>query len=257
MTDLTPIENPAGVTARTSRRQRRHAFLAGARDILPIVPGVLPFAMIYGASAVEIGMPPAIAMLMSLVLFAGAAQLAAVQLISSGAAVPVVVLTALVINLRFVMYSASLGPHLRHLRRRSRALLAYLLTDQAYAVSIFRFTSGRKAARGAYYLGAGLQLWITWQTGTAAGVFLGSKVPPSWGLDFAVPLSFLALAVASVRDSPTAVAALVGGSFAVLARSLPFNLGLVGAVALGIASGLGTEILQGRAASTSERNADG
>ncbi len=231
-----------------TRRQRWHALLAGARDVLPVVPGVLPFAMIYGASAVEIGIPPMIAMLMSLVVFAGAAQLAAVQLIGSGAAVPVVVMTILVINLRFVMYSASLAPHLRHLLDRWSIPFAYLLTDQAYAVSISRFTSGRRAARGAYYLGSGLQLWITWQAGSAAGIFLGSRVPASWGLDFAVPLSFLALAIAAVRDSPTAVAAIVGGSFAVLARSLPFHLGLIGAVILGILSGLGAEILRDRRA---------
>ena len=248
MPNLTPAEAPEATIEPARRRQHWQALFGGARDILPVVPGVLPFAMIYGASAVEVGMSPLLAMMMSLVVFAGAAQLAAVQLIGSGAAIPVVVLTALVINLRFVMYSASLAPHLRHLFGRWGVPLAYLLTDQAYAVSITRFTAGRKAARGAYYLGAALALWVTWQTGSATGVFLGSRVPASWGLDFAVPLSFLALAIAAVRDSPTAVAAVVGGGVAVLARSMPFNLGLISAIFLGILSGLVAEVLRDRAA---------
>lgn len=221
---------------------RREAALAGIRAIAPILLGVVPFATISGIAAVEAGLPPWLAQFMSVFVFAGAAQLATVQLISENAAALVIVLTAVVINLRFVMYSASLAPHLQRVARWKRALLTYLLTDQAYAISITRFTQGAPLRHKGWYYGApALLMWSVWQVGTAAGILVGAQVPPEWGLDFAIPLTFLALVVPALRDRASGAAAAAAFVTAVLAYPLPFNLGLLVGALVGITVGLATE----------------
>lgn len=221
------------------------AFRAGIRAVLPLVPGIVPFGMIAGIAPIEAGLGDAVAVGMSLLIFAGASQLAAVQLLAGGALPAVIILTALVINLRFVMYSASLAPYLKHLPGRQRWPLAYLLTDQAYAVSITRFVREDETIvshRHWFYLGAGLTMWLPWQLATIAGVGLGTGVPPSWGLDFAIPLTFMALLVPAVRARPGLAAAVAAGLVATLAASLPFNLGLILAAVVGVTTGLLAEI---------------
>ncbi len=226
---------------------RRGHFMAGVRAVSPILLGIVPFATISGIAAVEIGMPKGLAIAMSMIMFAGAAQLASVQLLGAGAPGAIVVLTAVVINLRFAMYSASLGPHFQTLSARWKALFAYLLTDQAYAVSIIRFQDGLSAvARKWFYFGAAIALWATWQAGTAAGVFLGATVPASWSLDFAVPLTFMALAVPAIRDAPSAAAALAAGAVAVGAAGMPYHLNIITAAGAGIAVGLMAEAAANR-----------
>lgn len=225
---------------------RRNAFSAGFMAVAPIIPGVVPFGMICGVTAVKAGLSPAAAMGMSVLIFAGASQLAAIQLLAAGALPLVIVFTALVINLRFSMYSASLAPHFQHLPKRWRWPLAYLLTDQAYAMSINRYLSGAPSAhehKHWFYLGVAVTMWFTWQPATAAGILLGAAVPASWSLDFAIPLTFMALLVPGLRDRPTLIAAGVGGGVAVLAAALPFNLGLVLAAVSGIAAGVVAETL--------------
>ncbi|MDX1606678.1 MAG: AzlC family ABC transporter permease [Candidatus Competibacterales bacterium] len=221
------------------------AFSAGVRAVLPLVPGIVPFGMIAGIAPIEAGLGDAVAVGMSLLIFAGASQLAVVQLLDNNALPVVIVLTALVINLRFVMYSASLAPYFGHLPARQRWPLAYLLTDQAYAVSVTRFLREEQAgaaSRHWFYLGAGLTMWLPWQLATIAGVWLGAGVPPSWGLDFAIPLTFMALLVPAVRSRPGLVAAIAAGLIATVAAPLPFNLALVLAAVVGVTAGLLTEI---------------
>jgi len=219
----------------------RDHFSAGVGVILPMLPGVAPFGMVTGLAAVNAGLSPEKAMGMSLFIFAGASQLATLQLVTQGAVPAVILLTALTINLRFAMYSASIAPHFQHLPHRWRWPLAYLLTDQAYAVSAVRFRAGETATdreRHWYYLGAGLTLWIVWQIATAAGAYLGGSVPHSWSLDFAIPLMFMGLLVPGLRDRPNIVAALVGGTVATAAARLPLHLGIVVAALAGIAAGV-------------------
>ena len=217
-------------------------FWAGFRALAPIVIGVIPFAMIAGIASIEVGLTPLEGLGMSAIVFAGAAQLAGLQLIDSGAAPIVTILTAWIINLRFMLYSASLGPHFKKLRTSWKALLAYLLTDQAYAVSILEFDEhDERPNKHWYYLGAAILLWLTWQLGTAAGLLLGAQVPENWSLDFAIPLTFIALLVPSLKDRPAALAALAAGVIAVLALGLPYNLGLPLAALAGIGVGLFAE----------------
>jgi len=215
-------------------------------DIAPILLGVVPFAMVSGITAVAAGIPEGIAMLMSLTMFAGASQLAANQLIGAGAASFVIIYTALVINARFVVYSASIAPYLQSLRPGAKWLYAYLLTDQGYALSILRFRQGDDVDPHRYYLGAGVTIWLTWQIFSAAGIYLGSGIPGHWGLDFAVPLCFLAVLVQAFEDGDSVIAGLAGGMTAVLAHPLPLNINLIMGVLVGIAAGLGTESLRRR-----------
>ncbi|ABS63577.1 AzlC family protein [Parvibaculum lavamentivorans DS-1] len=212
----------------------------GIRVMLPLIPGSIPFGMIAGAVAAEVKLSAAQGIGASIIMFAGTAQLATMQLIAENAPALVVVLTGLVINLRFAMYSASLAPHFAGLSSAKRNLLAYVMTDQSYALSITRFARDNEmsgAAKFRFYIGGALLMWVFWIAATAAGYFLGNKVPPSWSLDFVVPLSFLALLVPGIRDSSTATAAAVGAGIAVAAWTLPFNLGLFLAAMCGIAAG--------------------
>jgi len=223
--------------------------LDGIRAMLPLLPGAIPFGMIAGAVAAEARFGALAGIGQSVVVYAGAAQLAATQLVAEGAPALIVVLTGLVVNLRFAMYSASLAPHFAGLTLGRRMVLAYLMTDQSYALSITRYNNEPEmtaTARARFYLGGAIAMWIVWLSATAAGFVLGSRVPPSWSLDFFVPLSFLALLVPGIRDSAAAVAAIAGAVIAVVAIALPFNLGLFLAAACGIAAGYAVETRQAR-----------
>jgi 4-azaleucine resistance transporter AzlC len=212
-------------------------FFAGARGSLPILIGVIPFAMITGVAAVSVGLTFSETMGMSVVVFAGASQLVVFQLMGAGSPWLIMVLTAWVINLRFTMYSATLAPYLQKLPTWQKAALAYMLSDQAFGVSLSYFVANEKVSHRWFYFGAALTVWVAWQISTVVGALLGALVPSSWGFDFAFPLSFMALMFAALRDRPTVVAALAGGLIAVLAKGLPYNTGLVLATFLGIAAG--------------------
>lgn len=215
-------------------------YIDGLRAMLPLLPGAVPFGMIAGAVAAEAKFGAAAGIGQSVLIYAGASQLAATQLVADAAPALIIVLTGLVINLRFAMYSASLAPHFAGLTLRRRALLAYLMTDQSYALTVSRYGAdgtADAATKARFYLGGGIAMWIVWLGATAAGFMLGSRVPPSWSLDFFVPLSFLALLVPGIRDRATASAAATGAIIAVVATGLAFNLGLFVAAACGIAAG--------------------
>jgi predicted branched-subunit amino acid permease len=211
---------------------RRGAVAAG-----PILLGIAPFGLVVGVAAVEAGLTPLQTVATSVVIFAGASQLAAIDLLGRGVAPAVVVLTAVVINVRMVMYSASIAPRIRGFPARLRPLCSYLLTDQAYALTV----APDETPSVYTYLGVAGSIWAVWQVATVAGLALGRGVPPSWGLTFAVPLVFLALLVPAVTDRPRLVAALVGGTVAVFGAGLPFNLGLVAGALAGVSAGLATD----------------
>lgn len=220
----------------------RMALLDGIRGVVPLLVGVVPFGLIFGVTAAGSDVGGGLGYATSLIIFAGAAQLATVQLITDGSAAVVVIATALVINARHFMYSAALAPHFRELSPPDRLILPYVLTDQAFAVSISRFeTHHDPAYKRWFYAGAGMGLWITWQVTTAIGVVLGATVPEAWSLDFAIPLVFLALLVPAIRDRPGMVAAIVGGVVALVANDVAYNLGLIIGSLSGIAAGVAVE----------------
>jgi 4-azaleucine resistance transporter AzlC len=217
----------------------RIAFLAGIKAELPILLGVLPFGMIYGVLAVEAGLPVFEAQAMSAVVFAGSAQFVIAQLVALGTPGLVIFVTAVLVNLRHALYSASLAPYLRHLRPRWQWLLAYLLTDEAYAVAVLHYREGKEIThKHWYFLGAGLALWTTWQASTAAGILLGAQIPAEWSLDFTLALTFIAIVVPALKERADVAAALTGGVTAVLLAGLPYKLGLVTGALLGIAVGV-------------------
>jgi len=219
----------------------RTLFWQGVRDVSPLILGILPFALISGAVSIAAGLSGLETMGMALIIFAGASQLATVQLLEAGAAWPVVVLTAAVINLRMLMYSASIASHFQNLSLRWKGLIGYLLTDQAYALPIVRFQKGELKAKHAYYLGVALTLWLVWQIGSLGGILLGAQIPPDWSLDFSIPLMFLALLVPALTDRPATAAAVAAGCVSILAAGLPFNLGLVLGALVGILIGVWVE----------------
>lgn len=225
---------------------RREALLAGAADIAPILIGVFPFGVIAGVAAIEAGLQTVQAVAMSSIVFAGGSQLATIDLIGHDATPVVIVLIALVINSRMAMYSAALAPELRGLGPVRTSLAAYLLTDEAFGVSLVRFGTRTDdlETRFAYYLGAALSLWIVWQISTTVGVLVGVGVPSEWSLDFAIPLVFIALVFPAVKDRATLAAAGVGAVAASSFTGVPLHLGLLAATALGIAAGVITERLR-------------
>ena len=218
-------------------------FLAGCRDEAPLQLGVVPFGMLYGIGAVQAGMPVWLAQLASAVVFAGAAQLVIVQMLAVGAGALPIGLTSGLLNLRHMLYSMSIAEHVRHLPRRWRLLLAYLLTDEAYAVAILRYQvtpppDDRPDLRHWYFLGCGFTLWLTWQLSTAAGLLFGASVPAGWDIDFAVPLTFIALLAMLMKERAGQAAALVAALAALAFAALPYKLGLVVAIVLGLVAGV-------------------
>ncbi len=222
---------------------RRTAFLAGVKGIAPILVGVIPFSTISGVAAIETGLSPSLAMGMSMIIYAGASQLAALQLIGIGASSLVIIMTAIIINLRFFMYSASLAQFLPRLPFRWKFPTAYWLTDQAYAVAVSRYQSPTvqglsEEDRLWYFTGAASVMWVSWQAGTLLGVLLGTQVPPELGLDFAIPLTFISLLIPALKSRASIVAALMAGGVVLLADGLPYNLSLMAAALSGIAAGM-------------------
>ncbi len=222
-------------------------FLHGIRDELPILLGVLPFGMIYGVAAISAGIPASIAQAMSCIVFAGSAQFVMAQLIASGTPSLIVILTAFIVNIRHLLYSASVSSYTRKLHPLWKWILAYLLTDEAYAVTILHYQKSEDGRQKHwYFLGAGLALWTTWQLSTAAGIFLGGHIPTSWSLDFTSTLTFIALVVPALKDRLSTTAALVSALTALLVIALPLKLGIALAALIGIAVGLTLELKKTR-----------
>lgn len=213
-------------------------FWSGVRAELPLLIGVFPFGLIYGALAVSSGLSKAAAQLMSSIVFAGSSQFIAAQLFHDAVPGIVIVLTIAVVNLRHALYSASLAPHVASLPTRWKVLLSYLLTDEAYAPTVLHYEKEGVTPYGHwFFLGAGLALWSTWQVSTAIGVFLGSAIPESWSLEFALPLTFIAMVVPVLKNRPAIAAALSAGITALFAHLFPYRLGLILAALVGILVG--------------------
>jgi predicted branched-subunit amino acid permease len=219
----------------------RDELRAGAMAIVPMLIGVIPFGLVAGVTPVAAGLGAGAAVGFSTIVFAGASQLAAIEVLGHGGTAVVAALTACTINLRMLLYSASMAPYLAHERFGRRMLISYFMTDQAYAVSITRWADedpgdARPATlerRAWYFLGAGITLWTAWQASTIAGALVGNALPDSVPLGFAVPLVFLVLLVPTLTKLHAVVAAVVGGVATVAALEAgvgPLSV-MVGAIA--------------------------
>jgi predicted branched-subunit amino acid permease len=251
----------ASVPSSTARAE----LVAGARAVAPMLIGVIPFGLVAGATPATTGLGGETSIGLSTIVFAGASQLAAADALADGASAAVAIIAACTINLRLMLYSASLAPHLALVPLRQRLLIGYLLTDQAYAVSITRWTAeadaeaaGGQPAPGLdrklpYYFGAALTLWGNWQVCTVIGILIGSAVPESLPLDFAVPLVFLVLLVPAITSRPSAVAAMVGGGIALLsAEAGADHLSVLFGALAGIVAGAVAEAAIERQAATDD-----
>ena len=188
------------------------------------------------------GIAPAVAMLISIVVFAGASMVAAAQLLASGTPALLVVLTTLFINLRFMMYSASLRLHFGREPLGWRLLMAYLQADNVYGLTVMRYadkpdTPGERD----FFMGAAIVVWVAWQLAVAAGILIGAGVPAAFRLEFAAPLAFIAMTIPLLRDRAMVGAAIVAGLTVVASNSLPFKLSIPLAALAGIGAGLALE----------------
>lgn len=224
----------------------RSEFIAGARATLPLVIGAIPFGVIFGASAVTKGISPAGALAMSMFVFAGSAQFIGANLYGALTPVPVIILTTFVVNLRHALYSATLAPHVRHLPQRWLIPLGFWLTDETFVVVANRYNdSDDPTYKHWFYLGSALFMYLNWLTWTIVGIVAGSSIenPEQWGLDFALIVTFIGMVVLAIKARPELFAVVVGGTVAVLAKPMPYNLGLIIAALCGVAAGVIAESL--------------
>lgn len=221
---------------------QRAAFWAGARQALTVTPSYVPFGIVCGVASVNAGLSTGAALALPALVFGGSSQAVVLQFMQNSSSVWVAILSGCVVNLRMAVYSAAMSPKVRHLSTPKRMLAASLLVDNSFA---FVQERERKHPNDPYlmtfYAGVSAVVWPSWLLFCAVGLFAGNIVPTAWQLEFAVPLSFIAILVSSVRSVATGVAALVGGVASVALFALPLKLGLVAACAGGLLAGLMAE----------------
>jgi 4-azaleucine resistance transporter AzlC len=229
------------------RRPRLREIGAGLKDTVPLLLGAAPFGVVFGAVGVGSGLSPAAVMGFSLFVFAGSAQFVAAGLVAQGVNLPLIVLTTFVVNLRHALYATSLGPYLRKLPQRWLLPLAFWLTDETYAVTIRRYQQEPENPRRHWYqLASSVSMYLNWQFWTAVGLLAGTKLAglSGWGLDFAMAVTFIGIAVPLVRSLPMLLCAVVSGTAAMLLKGLPSNLGLLVAALAAMAAGTLAEALK-------------
>lgn len=206
------------------------AYWKGFRDGIPFLLVVTPFALLFGVVATESGLNLLETMGFSIVVIAGASQFTALQLMNDNAPTLIVILSALAVNLRMAMYSASLTPYVGKAPLWKRAFIAYFMVDQAYAMSIVTYETRPEmsvADRVAYYFGVVTPIVPFWYLFTLIGAMVGQSIPPEMALDFAVPITFIAMIGPMLRTLPHIIAAAVSISLALGFAWVPYNLGLM------------------------------
>jgi 4-azaleucine resistance transporter AzlC len=220
---------------------RPRSLLHGLRDSIPMIVGILPFGLIYGALASLAGLTLGQALGMSLLVYAGSAQFIAISLLGLGSGMAVILLTTFIVNLRHVLYSAALQPYVGGLSQRWRLPLAFGLTDETFAVVQRRYLSRGMADHGQWYhAGVAIALYLSWVGSSLVGALFGQQVPnlSGWGLDFAMLATFIGIVVPVLRNWPQIAAALVAGAVALVCHAWPYKLGLMAAALCGIAIGV-------------------
>jgi 4-azaleucine resistance transporter AzlC len=223
---------------------RTQEFIGGVRDTLPLMLGAFPFGLIYGAVAATSGLSPTAAMAMSAFVFAGASQFIALGLVAAQTPVAIIVLTTLIVNLRHLLYSATLMPFLKDLSHKWRIALAFWLTDETFAVTVHRFQRADASAEKHWYqFGSSIAMYLNWQFWCFSGLMLGKRIPAAsgWGLDVAMPIAFIGMIIPFVKTIPMAVCVLTAGAAALLTLALPYKLGIMVSACAGIAAGLTVE----------------
>jgi predicted branched-subunit amino acid permease len=214
---------------------RRNEFARGARDIVPSLPGTMAWGLVTGVAMAKSGIAIEWVLVMTLSAFAGAAQLATLPLLAGAAPVWIIFVTALLTNLRFVIYSAALSGSVAEYSKRRRMLLGYLTGDFPFVAFMNRVAQeGRFAHRDAYFLGMCVPNWFAWQVASIAGIVAAAYVPLEWGLEFAGTLALLALLVPLCKERPGLAGAAVAAGVAVVGHGLPYKLGMFAGMAAGL-----------------------
>ena len=220
---------------------RKDEFWAGVKATFPLVVGAAPFGIIFGALATTAGLSKWAAQSMSLFVFAGSAQFIAAGLIAQGSSLVVIVITTLVVNLRHMLYAATLAPHTKDLSQRWLIPLGFWLTDESFVVVIKRYLqSDESPHKHWFYFGSAVFMYSNWQLCTYIGIIAGGLIddPLRWGLDFAMIVTFIGMLVPMIKDRSVGGAVFAAGLSAFLLRSLPNKLGLIISALVGLIVGM-------------------
>jgi len=231
-------------------RLRRAAFAHGMRAFGPAVIATGAWAMVTAVATVHAGLSPGQALAMSGLVYAGSAQLASLPLITAGAPTWLILMTATIVNLRFVIFSAGLQPWFRHLGLAQRLLLGYLTGDVGYLLFIRRLGGAQPAAANTeriwFFAGLSIANWFTWQALSVVGVLLANRIPTAWGMEFVGVLALITLVMPSLTDAPAIVGVLTASVVAVWGNGLPLKLSVLAAVVAGVAAAVATEMARER-----------
>lgn len=230
-TDRTPPEKGASLSL----------FFEGVKDTFPLVVGAIPFGIIFGTLADTAGLSFGATMGMSMFVFAGASQFVAMSLVASGTAWPMIILTTFVVNLRHLLYSATMVPFYKKLNPVWKMVLAFGLTDETFAVAVSRYNQ-KDSVRGKHYynLGSMVFMYLNWNLCTFIGLTAGKTFPEisRWGLDFAMPATFIGIVIPYLISKPMWASVITAGTVSILAAGLPHKLGLMLAAIAGVLAGM-------------------
>jgi predicted branched-subunit amino acid permease len=238
-----------------SYRVHRRDFVGGMRAMVPWLIGVAPFGLVIGVSAAQADIPTLAGWLTGPAIFAGSAQVATIQMLDAGAAPYAVIVTAMVINLRLILYSAAMATYWRGTPLWWRLLGGYLLIDPSFVVGVERYGQESDRRRGhAHYLGGALVLWVCWLAAVGVGATAGARLPDWLQLEFLIPLFLIGEVVPKLRQFATRRTALVAAAVAVACLNVPMHLGIAIGIVAGIAAGArtGPQAIKQEAVSTLE-----
>jgi predicted branched-subunit amino acid permease len=231
------------------RSVEKRAFRDGFKACAPTMPGILAWGLVTGMAMAKSGLTVWQALGMTFLVFGGSAQLASLPLIAANAPIWLVFATALMVNLRFVIFAAAIGPHFAHLRWYKRLWYGYLNADVTMGFFPQRFpahTLDRPEGKVGFYAGIGYPNWYAWQTGSVAGILLARQIPQNWGVAFAGTLALLAIMIPLIVNAAALAGVAVAGIVAVAAADLPYRLGLLFAVVIGMAAAMAVDAVLDR-----------
>lgn len=223
------------------QRSPRSQFFKGAKDTFPLIVGAIPFGIIFGTLAATAGLSFGATMGMSMFVFAGASQFVCVSLLTAGTVWPMIVLTTFVVNLRHMLYGATMVPFYKGLNPLWKMVLAFGLTDETFAVAVRRYNKNDGAPGKHYYnLGSMVFMYVNWNLCTFIGLTAGNTFPgiSEWGLDFAMPATFIGIVIPYLVSKPMWAAAITAGAVSIMAGGLPHKLGLMVAALVGVTVGV-------------------
>lgn len=229
----------------------RATFKEAFKLSMATMPGMCAWGVVTGMAMVKSGLTIDQAMGMTFLVYAGASQLAALPLIAGGAPLWMVFVTAIVVNLRFVIFAASIGPHFAHLRWYQRLWYGYFNIDITMGYFQPRYpdeTRNQTSGKLGFFGGIGYPNWVVWQVGSVAGILLGSQIPQTWGIGFAGTLALFALLIPMINNRAVLAAVVVAASIAVVGAQWPYRLSLLVALIAGMVVAMAIETLTEKSA---------